>query len=140
MKLKLRKIIIFLGGGGKFFGIFLFNFFVFRRNWNWEKIIFLNNFLGGGIFFLGGGGGGVPPPLFFLKKFFEGVPYPIFFGPNLLVRVKLGYTPNFIALGHVEVPWKFLVGWVGWVGLDGGKYTKWIFILSCVKSAFSQEH
>ena len=26
------------------------------------------------------------------------------FRPNLLVRVKLGYVPNFAALGHVEVP------------------------------------
>ena len=34
----------------------------------------------------------------------EGVPYPIFGGPKLLVRVKLGYTPNFADLGHVEVP------------------------------------
>ena len=33
-----------------------------------------------------------------------GVPYPIFFRPNLLVRFKLGYTQNFAALGHVEVP------------------------------------
>ena len=29
---------------------------------------------------------------------------PFFGGPNLLVRVKLGYTPNFAALGYVEVP------------------------------------
>ena len=49
--------------------------------------MFLNNFLGGGIFFFGGGS-----------------LTPFFFGPNLLVRVKLGYTPNFAALGHVEVP------------------------------------
>ena len=34
----------------------------------------------------------------------RGVPYPIFFAPNLLVRLKLGYTLNFAALGHVEVP------------------------------------
>ena len=38
-----------------------------------------------------------------------GVPYPIFFCANLLVRVKLGYPPNFNFLGkpllgekHVE--------------------------------------
>ena len=36
--------------------------------------------------------------------FWGGVPYPIFFGPNLLVRVKLCYTPNFTARGHVELP------------------------------------
>ena len=29
---------------------------------------------------------------------------PFFSLMNLLVRVKLGYTPNFAALGHVEVP------------------------------------
>ena len=33
-----------------------------------------------------------------------GGPYPIFLGLNLLVGVKLVYTPNFAALGHVEVP------------------------------------
>ena len=34
------------------------------------------------------------------------VPYPIFLVPNLLVgvSVKLCYTPNFTALGHVELP------------------------------------
>ena len=53
------------------------------------KLCFFEIFSGWGdlIFFLGGG-----------------VPYPIFFGPNLLVRVKLGYTLNFTALGHLEVP------------------------------------
>ena len=35
--------------------------------------------------------------------FFLGGGPPIFFGPNLLVKVKLDYTPNFAALGHVEV-------------------------------------
>ena len=29
---------------------------------------------------------------------------------NLLVRVKLVFTPNFTALGHLEVPEKFVVG------------------------------
>ena len=33
-----------------------------------------------------------------------GVPYPIFLGPNILVRDKLGYTRNFVALGYVELP------------------------------------
>ena len=37
-----------------------------------------------------------------------------FFCTNLLVRVKLRYTPNFTALGHLEVPYKFLCEWVGW--------------------------
>ena len=32
------------------------------------------------------------------------------FGTNLLVRVKLGYTPNFTFLSHSEVPYKFGVG------------------------------
>ena len=43
--------------------------------------------------------------------FFGGgmVPYPIFCCTNLLFRVKLGYTPNFTALDHLEVPWKFWV-------------------------------
>ena len=36
--------------------------------------------------------------------FVGGVPYPIFFFTNLLFRVKLGYTPNFASLGHLEVP------------------------------------
>ena len=38
-----------------------------------------------------------------------------YFFTNLLVGVKLGYIPNFTALGHLEVPWKFVVGWVGCV-------------------------
>ena len=56
-------------------------------------------FLGGGDFVLGRGffwGGG-----FF---FGGGALTPFFFCTNLLVRVKLGYTPNFTALGHLEVP------------------------------------
>ena len=36
----------------------------------------------------------------------------LFFGRNVLVRVKLGYTPNFVALGHLKVPYKFVVGGV----------------------------
>ena len=67
MKLNLRKNNFLAGkfsfGGGQFF----LNFFLFLRNWNWEKIIFWNNFFGGGIFF----------------------------GENLIVRVKLGQTPEF---------------------------------------------
>ena len=41
-----------------------------------------------------------------LLKFFPGADddFDFFVGINLLVRVKLGYTPNFAALGHVEVP------------------------------------
>ena len=31
-------------------------------------------------------------------------PLPHLFCMNLLVRVKLGYTQNFTALGHLEVP------------------------------------
>ena len=31
-------------------------------------------------------------------------PLPHVSGPNLLVWVKLGYTPKFAVLGHVEVP------------------------------------
>ena len=58
--------------------------------------------------------------------FLGGGPLTHFFCTNLLVRVKLGYTPNFAALGHVEVPWKFLVvGWVcgwGWVGNTNNHY------------------
>ena len=47
-----------------------------------------------------------------------GVPYPIYFCMNLLVRFKLGYTPNFAALDHLEVPYKFVVvgGW-WWLGV-----------------------
>ena len=58
-------------------------------------------FLEGGVFFWGRGFFG-----FFWGFFFGGGGSltPFFFGTNLLVRVKLGYTPNFTALGHLEVP------------------------------------
>ena len=62
-------------------------FFIFRRNWNWEKIIFCNFFWAGGFFF--GGGASLPP---------------FFFCMNLLVRFKLEYTLNFIFLGHLKLP------------------------------------
>ena len=29
---------------------------------------------------------------------------------NLLVRVQLGYPPNFKFLGHLEVPYKYVEG------------------------------
>ena len=51
---------------------------------------------------------------------------PFFFCTNLLVRVKLGYTPNFTALGHLEVPWKFL--WGG--GVVGGWWETPIIIIT----------
>ena len=42
--------------------------------------------------------------------FLEGDYLPHFFCTNLLLRVKLGYTPNFTALGHLEV----CGGVIGW--------------------------
>ena len=36
---------------------------------------------------------------------------PFFWCKNLLVMVKIGYTPNVSLLSHLEVPLKF--GWVG---------------------------
>ena len=74
-KLKLRKI-FFFGGGAKFFEILEVNFFVFRWNWNWEKIIFWNNLFGG--FFLGGG-----------------VPYPNFFGHESSILGQIRLPPEF---------------------------------------------
>ena len=41
--------------------------------------------------------------------FLRGVPNPILFQRIFYFGVKIGYTPNFTALGHLEVPWKFLV-------------------------------
>ena len=70
-------------------------FFVFRRTWIWEKIIFLAR----EYFFFWWG------PIFF-----GGVPYPIFFGTNLLVRVKLGYPPNVNFLGKPLLGEKFVEG------------------------------
>ena len=52
-----------------------------------------------GIFFWGGG------------FFFGGwAPYPIFFCTNLLVRVKLGYPPNFNFLGKPLLVEKYVEG------------------------------
>ena len=51
-----------------------------------------------GGFFLGGGG-----------DFFGG-PLPHFFGTNLLVRVKLGYSPNFNFLGKPLLGEKYVEG------------------------------
>ena len=39
-----------------------------------------------------------------------GVPYPIFFCMNLLVRVKLGYPPNFNFLGKPLLGEKYVEG------------------------------
>ena len=91
----------FFLGGSNFFWNFLSQFFLGEIEIE-KKVIFLNFFWGGGIFF----GGSLTP----------------FFCTNLLVRVKLGYTPNFTALGHLEVPWKFLVGWCGEVGNTNNHY------------------
>jgi len=47
--------------------------------------------------------------------FFGGrVTSPKLFGKNLLVRVKLGYTPNFTSLCHLEEPLKLVVVVGGW--------------------------
>ena len=47
-----------------------------------------------------------------LGDFFSlgGVPYPIFFCTNLLVRVKLGYPPNFNFLGKPLLIEKYVEG------------------------------
>ena len=45
-----------------------------------------------------------------------GDPEPIFFFTNLLVRVKLGYTPNFNFISHCldTCPGEWLGGWESW--------------------------
>ena len=50
----------------------------------------------------------LPKPCFLI--FLEGVPYPIFFCTNLLVRFKLGYPPNFNFLGKPLLGEKYVEG------------------------------
>ena len=52
-------------------------------------------------FFLGGGD---------FWDFFEGGPLPLFVCTNLLVRVKLGYPPNFNFLGKPVLGEKYVEG------------------------------
>ena len=56
-----------------------------KLGWNGLNWVELGTFSGWGEFFFCVGG----------------VPYPICFGTNILFRVKLGYTLNFAALGHL---------------------------------------
>ena len=67
-----KPVIIF--GGGEIFLAFILG--------GWDFFLVRGIFLGWGIFFWA-----------------AGVPYPIFFCTHLLVRVKLGYPPNFNFIG-----------------------------------------
>ena len=72
---------------------------VFRRNWNWEKIIFWNNFFGGGInFFLGGG----PYPVFFLRKSSSQIRSPPEFQPLLGEKYVEGNRKPFVRTHYVR--------------------------------------
>ena len=62
---------------------------------------------------------------------------PIFYCTNLLVRVKLGNTPTFAALGCVEGPWKFLV--VGGVVGVGNTHTQYHSSLSWIELRVDQK-
>ena len=85
-----------------------------------------------------------PPPLQknetnrqFKKKLFSNLLYFFllhFFPTNLLVWVKLGYTLNFTALGHLEVPQKFLMGG----GVVGGKSPIIIITLHLVELSWNE--
>ena len=73
-----------------------------------------NNFFCRGFFFCGGGNFF---DFFVLIKLRKNNFLKFFWGVGIFF--KLGYTPNFTALGHLEVPWKFpWGGWVVWGGWE----------------------